>query len=306
MRLGGWLMLLVSLAFATACTGTGGGVTQIDGGCTTCVPDGGKFAIHIVDGTFFAPGDAGQATQSQVIGFETIPLFQMQLAPNGNIGIAYVEFSADQVDFKPRPDPNVFNYDILYTEWSPSTGQVALAPERVTGSVPVQVFVGVSLDYQANGQPAVGLLGWAAAPGYDGSGGIDGGTSNQAFWFQRTAVVSYRNLNGGGTPGTWTQETAESNPGELDQAANDSCAGNGSCVQGPITGLYPALFIDSTETITAYRNVHYGSSSGTGDFANSNLDIAFGGPTSWQWFGLAWGKPGISLSNPGDPASNRN
>ncbi len=294
MRLVGWLMLVVCLAGAAGCTGdcTNCITPTTDSGCPGCGVDGGRFTISVVDGTVFNPD--GGAGQSQVVGYETIPLFQMALAPNGNIGIAYVEFSVDQVQFKPRPDPNVFNYDVLYTEWS--NGQVVLAPERVTGGVPVQNFVGVTLDYQTNGQPAVGLLGWAAPPGYDGTGGIDGGTTNEAFWFQHNAVVSYRNLNGGSTPGTWTQETAESNPGDTDQAAiGNACGNNGSCSLGAITGLYPALFIDNTETILAYRNVHFGSSTGPGDFANSNLDIAFGGPSSWQYFGLAWGKPGIAL-----------
>jgi hypothetical protein len=294
MRLVGWLMLCVCLAVA-GCTGDCSNcVTVTDSGvCTTCVPDGGRFSIFVVDGTFFTP-DGGGGAQSNVVGFETIPLFQMQLAPSGNIGIAYVEYSADQTDFKARPDPEVFNYDINYIEWSNASQSVVLGPERVTGSVPVQNFVGVSLDYQANGEPAVALLGWAPPPGYDGTGGIDGGTSNQAFWFQHTGVVSYRNLNGGGTPGTWTQETAVM---DSEQAASSSpaCAGDGSCSMGTIVGLYPAVFIDGSETILAYRDVHFGSSSGTGDFDNSNLGVAFGGPTNWSYTGLAWGKPGILL-----------
>lgn len=288
MRLVGWLVLLVSLAFGAGCTGDCSNcVINTDSGCPSCTPDGGRFTIHVVDPTTFSPPDSGTVVQSSVVGFETIPLFQMQLAPNGNIGIAYVEFSADQVDNKPRPDPNLFNYDVVYAEWS--NGSVVLGPERVTGSVPVQNFVGVTLEYQANGQPAVGLLGWAASPGYD---------ATQAYWYQHDGVVSYRNLNGGGTPGNWTQETAVTNgaaPGFDQAAAGNACGSDGSCSSGDITGLYPALFIDGSETILAYRNVHFGSSTGPGDFLNSNLDVAYGGPTSWQYFGLAWGKPGIAL-----------
>jgi hypothetical protein len=278
MRLVGWLMLLVSLAFGAGCTGDCSNcVTNTDSGCPGCAPDGGRFSIFFVDATVFAaPSDAGPPAQSSVIGFETIPLFQMALAPNGNIGIAYVEFSADQTDNKARPDPNLYNYDVLYTEWS--GGSVVLPPERVTGNVPVQNFVGVSLDY-LNGQPAVALLGWAPSPGYD---------NLQAFWYQHTGVVSYRNLNGGGTPGTWTQETAVDNSGQ-------AACGNASCDDGTIVGLFPAVFVDGTETILAYRDVHFGSSTGTGDFDNSDLEVSYGGPTTWSHFGLAWGKPGIPL-----------
>jgi hypothetical protein len=293
MRLVRWLGLSVCLAGVAGCTGdSGGGVTNLDGGgCTTaCVPDGGRFSIFVVDGTVFNP-DAG-GTQSQVFGFETIPLFQMALAPNGNIGMAYFEFSADQTDNKARPDPTLFNYDILYVEFSPSMGGVVLGPEKVTGGLPVQNVVGVSLDYQSGGEPAVAYMGWTAPVGYD---------STQAFWWQHASVVSYRNLNGGGSPGMWTQETAEDNgsignPTGLDHASvGNACGSDPSCSEGPITGLYPALYIDDSGTIVAYRNVHFGSSTGTGDFANSNLDIAMGGPSTWTYFGLAWGKPGIAL-----------
>jgi hypothetical protein len=279
MRAVGWLSLFVCLAFTAGCTGDCSNcVTPTDSGCPGCSPDGGRFSIYVVDPTNFSPPDAGNPAQSQVVGFETIPLFQMALAPNGNIGMAYVEFSADQTDNKARPDPSLYNYDVLYVEWS--NGNVVLGPERVTGSVPVQNFVGVSLDYQSsNGQPAVALLGWAPPPGYD---------NTQAFWYQHTGVVSYRNLNGGGTPGTWTQETAVDNSGQ-------AVCGDPSCDNGTIVGLFPALFIDGSETILAYRDVHFGSSTGTGDFDNSDLEVSYGGPTSWNHFGLAWGKPGIPL-----------
>ncbi|MGO8971443.1 MAG: hypothetical protein ACLQDQ_17950 [Myxococcaceae bacterium] len=307
MRFVGWLMLLVCLAGAAGCTGSAGCnncVTNIDSGCPTCVPDGGHFSVFIVDPTFFSPPDGGVygSGQSSVTGYETIPLFQMAINPvNGNIGIAYVEYSLDQTDNKPDLDPSVENMDILFVEWA--NGQIVIGPEKVTGtgvgtaSLPVaaQDFVGVSLDYQANGEPAVAYNGWAQQLpqyGYDALAGgpsADGGTrSNQAYWFQHNAVVSYRN------GGTWTQETAAMDS-EQAAASSPECAADGSCSMGTIVGLYPALFVDSSETILAYRDVHFGSSTGTGDFDNSNLDLAFGGPTNWQYTGLAWGKPGILL-----------
>ncbi len=306
MRPVGWLMLFVCVLGAAACTGNAGSVIPLDGGCTSCVPDGGRFNIFVVDPTPFSPpvdGGVvsldGGAVQSQVTGYETIPLFQMHVAPNGNIGIAYVEFSADQTDNKPRPDPSLLNYDVLYTEWSVTTNSPAFSPERVSGSYPVQNFVGVSLDYY-NGQPVVGLLGWTAAPGYD---------ATQAYWYQHQGVLSYRNLAGGGTPGTWTQVAVVDNgpaPGADPAAAGTACGGNGSCVQGPITGLYPAVLVDGPETFFTVRNVHFGSSTGTGDFQNSNFDLALGEPGNWQYFGLGWGKPGIQLSlSPTQPGVSR-
>jgi hypothetical protein len=270
-----WFLLSVCLAAAVGCSGECTNCVihlDADAGCPTCLPDGGRFTLYVVDPTSFSPPSANPPAQSSVVGFETIPLFQMALAPNGNIGIVYVEFSADQTDNKPRPDPNLYNYDVLYAEWA--NGAVVLGPERVTGSVPVQNFVGASLDYTSGGQPAVGILGWVPQPGYD---------NTQAFWYQHTAVVSYRS-----GPNTWTQETAVDNSGE-------AVCGDPSCDMGTIVGLYPALFIDGAETILAYRDVHFGSSTGTGDFDNSDLEVAYGGPTSWMHFGLAWGKPGIPL-----------
>jgi hypothetical protein len=309
MRRVGWLVAFVSLTAAAGCSGTSGGVSNIDGGCTSCVPDGGRFAIYVVDPTVFNP--PGTSGQSQVIGFETIPLFQMRLSPSGNIGIAYIEFSADQTDNKPDLDPNVYNADILYVEVT-GAGNLVVGPEHVVGTgngtaylpVDLQDFTGVTLDYQEDGQPAVAYNGWAQQLptfGFDALAGgpsSDGGTrSSQAYWFQHNAVVSYRSAGG-----AWTQQTAAMDS-EQAAAASPTCAADGSCSMGTIVGLYPAIYIDGAETVLAYRDVHFGSSTGTGDFDNSNLGIAYGGPTMWQYTALAYGKPPPGIVPPQGPCA---
>jgi hypothetical protein len=281
MRLGWAIILLFTVAVVSvstlgnlACTGCssadGGscGITEIPDACPTCLPDGGqtRFTIYTIDPTTF-----------EVQGFAPIPTFQMALTPSGGLGFAYVEQSADQTTGKPRPDPQIINYEIRYAEWNGGT----VASQQLI-HFPVQNFVGVSLDYQPAGEPAVAYLGWVGGPdaGFDAS---------QAFWYQNNAVVNYR--SGGAT---WTEQTAVQTSGD---AVSDPAVAS-TADQGMVVGLFPALLFDgSNGAILAYKDVHNGSSAGLGDYASADLELALGGPTAWTHYVLQVGKDATPIVN---------
>jgi hypothetical protein len=254
MRLG-WSLVLICAVLA-GCTGECTNCVINDAGCPTCLPDGGqsRFNVYTID-----------TAQLPVQGFELIPTFQMALTPSGGIGFAYVELSADQSGAsKPRDaGSDLTNYDIDYIEWNAGT---VSAKEKVHG--PVVVFVGVSLDYQSTGQPAVSYLGWATPPGYD---------LTQAFWYQNDAVIAYRNGS------VWTEQTVV-------QTSGEAVSGDGTADQGIVVGLFPALLFDGTGAILAYKDVHNGSSIGLGDYQAADLELALGGPTAWTHQLLQIGK----------------
>jgi len=271
MRLG-WVILLVSAVLA-GCTGECTDCVISDSGCPTCLPDGGqtRFNVYTIDPTPF-----------QVQGYERIPTFQMTLTPSGGIGFAYVEESADQSGAsKPRDaGADITNYDIDYVEWNAG---VTGTPQKAHG--PVINFVGVSLDYQPNGQPAVAYLGFTTAPGYDLS---------QAFWYQNDGVVNYRSTDGV----TWTEETAV-------QTSGQAACGDPSCDNGTVVGLFPALLFDGNNgAILAYKDVHFGSSP-LGDYGGADLELALGGPTSWTHQLIAPGKGGLASSCSSDARISR-
>lgn len=269
MRLGWVVVLLFTVAVVgvsmlgnlgcTGCSSADGGscgITELDSGCPTCLPDGGqtRFTVYTIDATTFA-----------IQGFASIPTFQMALTPSGGLGFAYVEQSGDQTTGKPRPDPQLINYEIRYVEWNGGT----VSGQQLV-HFPVQNFVGVSVDYQPTGDPAVAYLGWVGPPdaGFDVS---------QAFWYQNDAVVNYRSGS------TWTEHTAVVTSGE-------AACGDGSCDNGLVVGLFPALLFDGANgAILAYKDVHFGSSP-LGDYGGADLELALGGPTSWTHDLLQVGK----------------
>jgi hypothetical protein len=260
MRLG-WVLLLAFSLVAAACSGDCTDCVIGDAGCPTCLPDGGKtrFTVYTIDQTSFV---------NDINGFEKIPTFQMTLLPSSNgagIGFAYVEESANQdPTTKPRDAGALINYDIVYSEWNGGT----VSNKQLVHS-PVVNYVGVSLDYQASGEPAVAYLGFAtAAPTpYD---------ITAAYWYQNDAVVTYR------SGGTWTEQTAV-------QTSGEAACGNGSCDNGDVVGLFPALLFDGAGALLAYKDVHFGSSP-LGDYGGADLELALGGPTSWTHYLLQVGK----------------
>ncbi|MHB8875311.1 MAG: hypothetical protein ACYC8T_16625 [Myxococcaceae bacterium] len=140
------------------------------------------------------------------------------------------------------------NYEVRYVEYR--DGLVS-TPQKVAT---VQLVHGLSVAFQANGEPAVAYLG--------------GQSDLSVYWLQSDAVVSYRS---GGS--SWTQYTS----GRL--GSENNC---GSTVsdRGFLVGLNPALVFNGSTAYHAFRNGHDGQFPQQ-DWAASDLDVNVGGPTAW-------------------------
>ena len=162
---------MVALAFA-GCGRTLGQLIYNDsllcGDATqACAPDGGHFDLHIVDRT------------TVQVANPSIPTFDMVAKPGTTtVGFAYVMVSPRQDSGVVQlfPDSGVIDYDIMFQEFDVDAG-VASGAQRVQT---VQRFFGVSVAYQANGDPAVAYLG----------GPLDLSTHGfaEAFWYQNASA----------------------------------------------------------------------------------------------------------------------
>jgi hypothetical protein len=207
-----------------------------------CAPDGGKFDLYIVDRTTF------------LVATPSVPTFDMVAKPGTTVvGFAYVLLSPRQDSgvIQMFPDAGIVDYDIMFREFDVDAG-VAFPAQRVQT---VQRPFGVSVAYQANGDPAVAYMG----------GPTD---FTQTFWFQNDAVLSYR------IGGNWVEQDAAQNSSP--PFANSAPSDNGT-----IVGFYPALIFEGNNAVLAYRDGHFGSSAGTGDWNSADLEMAVGGPTTW-------------------------
>jgi hypothetical protein len=216
-----------------------------------CAPDGGRFDLHIVDRTTY------------LVANPSVPTFDMVAKPGTAIvGFAFVMRSPRQDSgvLQVFPDAGIVDYDIMYTEFDTDAGTVAVPPQRVQT---VQRFFGVSVAYQANGDPAVAYLG--------GPLDISGQTFAQAFWFQNDAAIAYRIGN------TWTEQVAAAN-----SSPPNAVPPSGPSDIGTIVGFYPALLFEGNNAILAYRDGHTGQSAGVGDWQAGDLEMATGGPTTWN------------------------
>ena len=119
----------------------------------------------------------------------------------------------------------------------------------------VQRVYGVSLAFGANGQPAVSYLG--------------GGSDQSIFWVQSDLAVSYRSANG-----TWTESVPVKRGDEV-------LAGNPVSDTGYLVGINPTLVFNGSQALVAYRDCHNGQSPQQ-DWAGSDVEMAQGGPTTWQ------------------------
>ncbi len=207
-----------------------------------CAPDGGRFDIHIVDRTTLEVANP------------SLPTFDMVAKPGTTtVGFAYVLKSPRQDSgvIAMYPDAGLVDYDIMFQEYDVDAG-VGSGAQRVQT---VQRFFGVTVAYQANGSPAVAYLG--GPPDF-----------TAAFWYQNDAAVSYY------TGGRWVEQVAatDSSPPASGSAPSDN---------GDVVGFYPALIFEGNNAVLAYRDGHFGSSAGTGDWNAADLEMAIGGPTSW-------------------------
>jgi len=207
-----------------------------------CAPDAGKFDLHIVDRTTLEVANP------------SIPTFDMVARPGSTrVGFAYVMKSPRQDSgvVQMFPDAGIVDYDIMFQEFDVDAG-VGFGAERVQT---VQRFFGVSVAYQANGDPAVAYLG--GPPDF-----------TETFWFQNDAAISYR------SGATWTEHVAAT-------GSSPPVANSGPSDQGKIVGFYPALIFEANNAVLAYRDGHFGQSAGTGDWNSADLEMAVGGPTAW-------------------------
>lgn len=191
------------------------------------------------------------------LGSDFTPQIAAALGPNDRVGIAYLKEDAGTF---PDGGPDI-SYAVQYLEWQ--NGAVTAGPEVVKV---IHNADGLSVAFQANGQPAVAYLG----------GPTDLALST--YWWNNDAVASYRT----GT-NAWTEYTAAQNSG-------DAPGTNPVSINGYLVGIYPALAFDSTNKgYLAYRDCHFGQSVGTGDYNGSDLELAEGGPTSWNHVSLVEG-----------------
>ncbi len=219
----------------------------------------------------FVDGGAGQAcsaTKKCVDGFLCLagkcePQFSYYDLDNGGPELTYLSMAVDpaqervgvayfvQVDGfggAPAADGgNTANYEIRYVEWKKG---VASAPQMIRT---VQRVVGLSLQFQQSGEPAVAYLG--------------GGSDMSAFWYQSDAVIAYRT---GGT--TWAEQSVATR-------SEGSPCGTPLDI-GFAVGLFPALVFDGPKAYLAFRDVHNGQFPQQ-DWAGSYVKVSEGGPTSW-------------------------
>ncbi len=142
---------------------------------------------------------------------------------------------------------SVMNYDLRYIEWA--AGQTKPF-ERVDT---VQRVSGVSLDFRANGEPAVAYLG--------------GGSDQSVFWLQSDAVLSRRSGS------SWTSEV-------VTQTGDQANCGSPVSDRGFLVGLNPALVIEGNTTFLAYRDGHDGQYPQQ-DWAGSDLEVAVSTGGGW-------------------------
>jgi len=240
---------LIALAIA-GCTDKLGDLIYNDsllcgGPSQACAPDGGRFDIHIVDRTTFQVANP------------SIPYFDMVAKPGTTrVGFAYVVVSPRQDSgvLQMFPDAGVVDYDIMFQEFDVDGG-VGFGAERVQT---VQRFFGVSVAYQANGDPAVAYLG----------GPTD--TAVTAFWYQNDAAIAYR------SGGVWAEQVAAANSSPPFSSPTSAPSDNGTVV-----GFFPALTFEGNNAVLAYRDGHFGSSAGMGDWQAADLELAIGSTGNW-------------------------
>ncbi|MBN8228973.1 hypothetical protein JYK02_15795 [Corallococcus macrosporus] len=142
------------------------------------------------------------------------------------------------------------DFELRYREVK--DGQVQATGEKIAT---VQRMYGVSLAFSSTGQPAVSYLG--------------GGSDQSVFWLQSDLAVSFRNANG-----TWTESIAV-------KRGDEAIAGNPVSDTGYLVGINPSIVFRGSEALVVYRDVHNGQSPQQ-DWAGSDVELASGGPTTWQ------------------------
>lgn len=183
--------------------------------------------------------------------FHQISSIALAVGPEDRIGMAYfVRLNTQTMN---APD-----FELRYREFNGGT----LGPAETVAKV--QRVYGVSLAFGPNGQPAVTYL-----------GGVRDATSaeDSTFWYQSDLAVAYRSVNASGV-GTWTERIAV-------RTSNQAATGNALSDGGWLVGLNPSMVFSGNQALVAYRDGHRGNV-GRQDWEASDLELAVGGPTTWQ------------------------
>lgn len=175
--------------------------------------------------------------------FHQISSIALAVGPQDRIGMAYFVRLSTQTN-------NAQDFELRYREFNGGTLSNAETVARV------QRVYGVSVAFAASGQPAIAYLG--------------GGRDDSTFWYQSDLAVAYRNSNG-----TWTERVVATQSG---QAATGNALSDG----GFLVGLNPSIVFSGNQAIVAYRDGHRGQF-GRQDWESSDLEVAIGGPTTWQY-----------------------
>lgn len=175
--------------------------------------------------------------------FHQISSIAMAVGPQDRIGMAYFVKLSTQTSSKA-------DFELRYREFDGGS----LKPAEVVAKV--QLVYGVSLAFGPDGQPVVTYLG--------------GGRDNSTFWLQSDLAVSYRSA-----AGTWTQRVPVT-------MSNQAATGNPLSDSGFLVGLNPSIVFSGSQALVAYRDGHQGNF-GRQDWESSDVELAVGGPTSWQY-----------------------
>ncbi|QDE66706.1 hypothetical protein [Myxococcus xanthus] len=174
--------------------------------------------------------------------FDPISSIAMAVGPQDRIGMAYFVRTGTMTY-------EVEDSDLMYREFN--GGQLGPAERIAT----VQRVYGVSVAFGPDGQPVVTYLG--------------GGSDDTSYWFQSDLAVSYRSASG-----AWTERIVVRRSDEAQPV-------NPALDQGFLVGLNPAIVFSGSEVIVAYRDGKLGSTERQ-SYASSDLEVASGGPTTWQ------------------------
>jgi hypothetical protein len=174
--------------------------------------------------------------------FHLISSIALAVGPNDRIGMAYFVKKGTLTN-------NVEDFDLRYREFEGGSLKPA---ERIAT---VQRVYGVSLAFGPDGQPVMAYLG--------------GGRDDSTFWWQSDLAVAYRSA-----AGTWTEQIAV-------RRSNEVATGNPVADTGFLVGLNPALVFSGNQALVAYRDGHGGQFPNQ-DWQASDLELASGGPTTWQ------------------------
>ncbi|RKH64893.1 hypothetical protein [Corallococcus aberystwythensis] len=192
------------------------------------------------------PQDDGGTTDTPFVRL-TVDTEPTEQTPLSNIAMAVGP--EDRIGIAYYVKVSAKDFELRYREVR--DGQV-LAAEKITT---VQRMYGVTLAFGPTGQPTVSYLG--------------GGSDQSVFWLQSDLAVAYRNADG-----TWTERIAV-------RRGDEAVAGNRVSDEGYLVGINPAMVFSGDEALVVYRDVH-NAQSPQQDWAGSDVELASGGPTTWQ------------------------